>query len=117
VVGGFTAARRIGALTQAANLQCMPHVWGSAILFVASLHLAAALPNCPIFEFRQGPCGYFTDLIEETPAIDENGCVTCRIGQGWALRLTWQRRSASFRLNRGKGRRAEICHRLTQIGY
>ncbi len=98
VVGGFTAARRIGALTQAANLQCVPHVWGSAILFVASLHLAAALPNCPIFEFRQGACGYFTDLIEETPSIDENGCVIVpdRPGLGVTLDLAEAQRKFPF---------------------
>ena len=76
VVGGFTAARRVAALAHAANLQCVPHVWGSAILFAASLHLAAAIPNCSIFEFRMGNCGFFTDLLEEPFSIDSDGCVT-----------------------------------------
>jgi L-alanine-DL-glutamate epimerase-like enolase superfamily enzyme len=89
VVGGFTAARRVGMLTQANNLQCIPHVWGSAILFMASLHLAAALPNCPIFEFRQGSSGLFTDLIEEPIEIDGDGCVVVpdRPGLGVTLDL------------------------------
>ncbi len=98
VVGGFTAARRIGVLSHTHNLQCVPHVWGSAILFVASLHLAAALPNCPIFEFRQGACGYFTDLIEETPAIDADGCVVVpdKPGLGVTLDLDEAQRKFPF---------------------
>jgi L-alanine-DL-glutamate epimerase-like enolase superfamily enzyme len=98
VVGGFTAARRIGALTQAANLQCIPHVWGSAILFAASLHLAAALPNCPIFEFRQGAAGYFSDLLEEPPAIDADGCVVVpdKPGLGVTLDLEEAKRKYPF---------------------
>jgi L-alanine-DL-glutamate epimerase-like enolase superfamily enzyme len=76
IVGGFTAARRVAMLAKAANLQCAPHVWGSAILFAASLHLAAAIPNCPIFEFRMGKSGLFTDLLAEPFDIDSDGFVT-----------------------------------------
>jgi L-alanine-DL-glutamate epimerase-like enolase superfamily enzyme len=87
VVGGFTAARRVGVLTQTANLQCIPHVWGSAVLFMASLHLAAALPNCPVFEFRQGSNGLFDNLIEESIGIDDNGCVVVPEGPGLGFTL------------------------------
>lgn len=97
VVGGFTAARRVGALTQAANLQCIPHVWGSAILFVASLHLAAALPNCPIFEFRQGSCGLFTDLIEEPLEIDDEGCVVVPDKPGLGVTLDVEKAKRKYR--------------------
>lgn len=98
VVGGFTAARRIGVLTQAHNLACVPHVWGSAVLFAASLHLAAALPNCFTFEFRQGACGYFTDLIQETPSIDADGCVVVpdKPGLGITLDLDEAQRKFPF---------------------
>jgi L-alanine-DL-glutamate epimerase-like enolase superfamily enzyme len=98
VVGGFTAARRVGVLAQAANLQCIPHVWGSAILFAASLHLAAALPNCPIFEFRQVSCGLFADLIEGSPEIDDEGCVVVpdRPGLGITLDLEEAKRKFKF---------------------
>ena len=82
VVGGFTAARRVAVLTQAANLQCMPHVWGSAILFAASLQWAAALANCPVFEFRQGSCPLFTELLAEPFTVDEDGCVAIPDGPG-----------------------------------
>ena len=82
VVGGFTAARRIGTLAHAANLQVAPHIWGSALLFYASLQLAAALPNCPIIEFRQGGNPLFTELITPPPTIDSEGYVTIPSGPG-----------------------------------
>ncbi|MGC9348872.1 MAG: enolase C-terminal domain-like protein, partial [Anaerolineae bacterium] len=98
VMGGFTAARRVGALTHAENLQCIPHVWGSAILFFASLHLAAALPNCPIFEFRQGDSALFTDLVEEPIGIDEEGYVAVpdKPGLGVTLDLEEAQRKYPF---------------------
>jgi L-alanine-DL-glutamate epimerase-like enolase superfamily enzyme len=98
VMGGFTAARRVGALTHAHNLLCLPHVWGSAVLFMASLHLAAALPNCPVFEFRQGSCALFTDLIEEPIAVDVDGCVSVpdRPGLGLTLDLSEAQRKYPF---------------------
>ena len=53
VVGGLTEARRVAALAHAHGLPVAPHVWGSALLWAASLQLAAAPPNCVIFEFCQ----------------------------------------------------------------
>ncbi len=85
VVGGFTAARRVGVLAHAANLQVAPHIWGSALLFYASLQLAAALPNCPIIEFRQGANPLFDELIAPPPAIDDEGCVTVPSGPGFGV--------------------------------
>lgn len=87
VVGGFTAARRIGVLAHAANLQVAPHIWGSALLFYASLQLAAALPNCPIIEFRQGGNPLFTELISPPPAIDGEGYVTIPSGPGLGVEI------------------------------
>jgi len=87
VVGGFTAAKRVAALTLAANLQCIPHVWGSGLLFAASLQLAATLPNCSTFEFRQGECGLFTDLLAEPFGIDDEGFVHVPDGPGMGVDL------------------------------
>ena len=87
VVGGFTAARRVAMLAQAANLRCAPHVWGSAILFAASLHLAAAIPNCPVFEFRTGSCGFFTDMLDESFTIDSEGFVAVPEGPGLGVKF------------------------------
>ena len=42
--GGITAARPITALSQAHGIMVNPHVWGSAVAQMASLHVLAALP-------------------------------------------------------------------------
>ena len=96
VVGGFTAARRVAVLAQAANLQCLPHVWGSGLLFAASLHLAAAIPNCSAFEFRQGTCPLFTDLLEKPPEIDAEGCVAVPDGPGLGVTLDLEEAKRKF---------------------
>jgi D-galactarolactone cycloisomerase len=57
--GGFTACRHIAALALAHGVQVNPHVWGSSIGQVASLHLACSLPLAnpslfadePVFEY------------------------------------------------------------------
>jgi D-galactarolactone cycloisomerase len=57
--GGLTACRHIAALALAHGVQVNPHVWGSAVGQVASLHLIGALPVAnpslfadePIFEY------------------------------------------------------------------
>jgi D-galactarolactone cycloisomerase len=57
--GGFTACRHIAALALAHGVQVNPHVWGSAVGQVASLHLIGALPLAnpslhadePVFEY------------------------------------------------------------------
>ena len=96
VVGGFTAARRIGVLAHAANLQVAPHIWGSALLFYASLQLAAALPNCPIIEFRQGGNPLFTELISPPPAIDAEGYVTVPDGPGLGVDIDLEAAKRKF---------------------
>ncbi len=100
VVGGFTAARRIGTLAHAANLQVAPHIWGSALLFYASLQLAAALPNCPIIEFRQGGNPLFTELIAPPPAIDSEGCVTIPNGPGLGVDIDLEAAKGKFPFER-----------------
>lgn len=46
-VGGVTEAKKVAALASAAQLGCIPHVWGTGIIVAAALHLLAALPSCP----------------------------------------------------------------------
>jgi D-galactarolactone cycloisomerase len=50
VVGGLTEGRRIAILAHAHHRIFTPHVWHSGLIVAASLQLAAAAPNCPIFE-------------------------------------------------------------------
>jgi L-alanine-DL-glutamate epimerase-like enolase superfamily enzyme len=50
-VGGLTEAMRVGRLAHDRGILCIPHAWKSGISIAANLHLAAALPNAPYFEF------------------------------------------------------------------
>jgi L-alanine-DL-glutamate epimerase-like enolase superfamily enzyme len=50
-VGGLTEALRVGRLAHDRGLLCIPHAWKSGISIAANLHLSAALPNSPYFEF------------------------------------------------------------------
>jgi D-galactarolactone cycloisomerase len=45
--GGFSEVRRIAAMASAHHIQCIPHVWGSAIALAAGIHLIANLPPSP----------------------------------------------------------------------
>jgi L-rhamnonate dehydratase len=50
-VGGLTEALRVGRLAHDRGVLCVPHAWKSGISIAANIHLAAALPNAPYFEF------------------------------------------------------------------
>lgn len=50
-VGGLTEAIKVGRLAHDRGLLCVPMAWKSGISIAANLHLAAALPNTPYFEF------------------------------------------------------------------
>lgn len=50
-VGGLTEALRVGRLAHDRGVLCIPMAWKSGISIAANLHLAAALPNTPYFEF------------------------------------------------------------------
>lgn len=55
ITGGFTAYRRILALTQANNLSVCPHGWVSGVGVLANLQLCAMIPPAPNRLFSAGP--------------------------------------------------------------
>ena len=73
VTGGLTEAKKIATLAHAWNIQCIPHVWGSAIAIATALQLIATLPPCPlslnpkepIFELDQSPNIFRENLVTE----------------------------------------------------
>jgi D-galactarolactone cycloisomerase len=81
--GGFTACRHIIAICQAHGVQVNPHVWGSSVSQVASLHLYAALPQAnpalfaaePVFEYDCSAHPFRMQLIKE-PLVHEEGWLT-----------------------------------------
>ena len=79
VTGGLTEAKKIATLAHTWNIQCIPHVWGSAIAMAAALQLIAVLPTCPlslnprepIFELDQSPNIFRENLVTEPLKIKD----------------------------------------------
>lgn len=86
--GGITELRRIGVLADAFGVACTPHISiGSAVQFVASFHVAAALPNLVRHEywFGENPLG---DAILTRPALGlEDGTVGVPTGPGLGIEI------------------------------
>jgi L-alanine-DL-glutamate epimerase-like enolase superfamily enzyme len=87
ITGGLTEGMRIAALAGAYQKEVAPHLWGSALLFAAGLHLAAACPSCTILEYSLGFNPMLHDLAEER-FIVEDGRITIpdRPGLGVTVR-------------------------------
>ncbi|HEX5529337.1 MAG TPA: mandelate racemase/muconate lactonizing enzyme family protein, partial [Methylomirabilota bacterium] len=86
IAGGITEAQRIAALAAAHELTVAPHLWGSAILFAAGLHLAVSTPCVTLLEFSRGHNPLLNDLVEERVAL-EDGHVLAPTGPGLGLTL------------------------------
>lgn len=63
--GGLTSTHRIATLSNAANVQCMPHVFGSAVALAASLQVIATTSGTPMLEFDRTPNPIREDLAVE----------------------------------------------------
>ncbi len=86
-VGGFTAARRVGALVHAHNLRYAPHTGFSAgISHLAALHVAASVPNLLTYEYFYAP-NPLRDLFTDPFPQPREGYVAVpqRPGLGLAL--------------------------------
>jgi L-alanine-DL-glutamate epimerase-like enolase superfamily enzyme len=58
--GGITAARRVSEMIEPYDKALVPHAFGPAINYSASLHLAAASPACSLIEF-----GVYSDEVDD----------------------------------------------------
>jgi D-galactarolactone cycloisomerase len=97
-IGGFTAARRLGALVHAHNLKVAPHTgFSCGVAHLASLHLAAAVPNLARFEymFIDNP---LRDIFREGFPQPQGGFITLPEGAGLGLELD-RKKLERFRLN------------------
>ena len=59
-VGGITAAHRVGTMIEPYDKKLVPHAFGPAINYSASLHVAAASPVCSLIEF-----GVYSDEVDD----------------------------------------------------
>jgi D-galactarolactone cycloisomerase len=93
IAGGFTEVTRIEALAGAWDVPVIPHVWGTAINFHASLQLCAAVRGFrshtslpyPWFEYDQSP-NPLRDLWG-VPAIGPGGMVEVPQGPGLGIEV------------------------------
>jgi D-galactarolactone cycloisomerase len=87
ITGGLTEGLRIAALAGAYQKEVAPHLWGSALLFSAGLHLSAACPQCTILEYSLGFNPMLHDLAEDSvPVPDGRSAVPDRPGLGVTIR-------------------------------
>jgi D-galactarolactone cycloisomerase len=95
VCGGFTEAVRIAALADTRGRAVVPHVWGTAVNFYASLQWAAALGDCrgpgplpyPWFEFDRSP-NPLRELAGPPALPDTGGQVTAPRGPGLGVEVS-----------------------------
>ncbi len=90
--GGFTEGQKIAALAEAHGVPVVPHVWGTAINFHASLQFIAGLPDMrgpgvryPMFEFDPS----FNPLRDlcGTVAVDSDGCISIPDAPGLGIEI------------------------------
>ena len=84
--GPGTAVKLGPAATATCAPQVAPHLWGSAVLFAAGLHLAIATPCVTTVEFSRGHNPLQGDLVEESFDL-EDGYVLAPTRPGLGLTL------------------------------
>src|SRR6266550_8781686 len=85
--GGFSECRRIAALAQAHHLMVAPHAFAGAILFAASLHFIASIPNGLMLEFDQNPNGLRDELLKEPFREERDGTIRLPERPGLGIEL------------------------------
>jgi L-alanine-DL-glutamate epimerase-like enolase superfamily enzyme len=71
IIGGLTETMRVAHLAHTYGLELAPHLWGSALSFMAGLHAAFASPAATILEFSLGANPMLHDLVAEPIAAED----------------------------------------------
>ena len=85
--GGFSEGRRIAAYAQAHHRMVAPHAFAGAVLLMASLHFAAAIPNGLNFEWDQNPNAIREELLKEPLRLEPDGTVKLPERPGLGIEL------------------------------
>src|SRR5712664_475047 len=85
--GGFSEGRRIAAFAQAYHRMVAPHAFAGAVLLVASLHFAAAIPNGLVLEWDQNPNAIREELLKEPLKLEADGTVKVPERPGLGIEL------------------------------
>lgn len=87
--GGITECKKIGAMAEAAGKPISLHCFGSAVLFAASLHLAASMSNTESLESEENPNPLKTDIMTGRFETDEHMNFYVPQGDGLGIELNW----------------------------
>ena len=71
ICGGITEGMRISSLAATHQLALAPHLWGSAFMFMAGLHVAFASPSAVILEYSLGANPMLHGLVLEPIAAQD----------------------------------------------
>lgn len=86
IVGGVTECRRIAALCETHNLELAPHLWGSALSFMAGLHVAFASPAARVLEYSLGGNPMLHELVPDA-ARPSGGWFDCPTAPGLGVTI------------------------------
>jgi len=86
-VGGITAGRRVVERARIADVQVVPHVWGTPVALAASLQLIATLPGDPWLEFDTSSNPLREELGSTSIDASEDGTVPIPPGPGLGIEL------------------------------
>jgi len=84
--GGITSTRRVATLADSANVQCLPHVFGSAVALAASLQVLATVPGSPMLEFDRTPNPIREGLASD-PITNDGDTVSIRDEPGIGIEI------------------------------
>ncbi|SED96209.1 mandelate racemase/muconate lactonizing enzyme family protein [Ruania alba] len=87
-VGGMAAFRSVADAAARVDVAVVPHVWGSAVTFMANLHATLAHEHVRLFEFCRLPNPLRDELLVEPVDIDAEGFVHAPITIGLGVQLT-----------------------------
>jgi L-alanine-DL-glutamate epimerase-like enolase superfamily enzyme len=90
--GGILECRKISALAEAANRQCVLHTGGMGGLWVAAnLQVTGAIPNCDYFEYLLEPQVWTPEVrdvfLEEPIGISADGYIEIPDGPGLGVKI------------------------------
>ncbi|MCB8821136.1 mandelate racemase/muconate lactonizing enzyme family protein [Microvirga rosea] len=90
--GGISETRRMAEFAAAHDVQYAPHIGMSGIICeVASVHLAAAMPNIRAMECETDSSPFKTELTGAAPGADrqKNGMMPVPTGPGLGIEIDW----------------------------
>jgi D-galactarolactone cycloisomerase len=85
-VGGLSESRRIGWMAADRGVRLVPHGWNTAVGLAADLHLASALPDTDLVEYKTGS-PYIDDITVGGWTLDEEGMLAVPTEPGLGLTL------------------------------